>query len=64
MRTAHEQSAAVYELRSATSLARLLSEGGQRDKARHILSPIYDRLKGEVETPDLVAASEMLASLA
>ncbi|MET4255101.1 putative ATPase/DNA-binding winged helix-turn-helix (wHTH) protein [Bradyrhizobium sp. S3.12.5] len=64
MRTAHEQSAAVYELRSATSLARLLSEGGQRDKARNILSPIYDRLKGDVETPDLIAASEMLASLA
>ncbi|WMT76361.1 winged helix-turn-helix domain-containing protein [Bradyrhizobium sp. Ash2021] len=63
MRSAHEQFALVYELRSATSLARLFFDDGQRDDARGVLKPIYDRLKEDIETPDLKSASDLLATL-
>jgi predicted ATPase len=62
IRSARAQSALAYELRSATSLALLLSESVQRDEARHVLRPIYDRLKEDIETPDLNAARELLAT--
>src|SRR5260370_25197518 len=39
---AREQSALAWELRSATALARLLFENGQRDQARDSLAPVYD----------------------
>lgn len=60
---AREQCAPAYELRSATSLARLLSEDGRQDGARDVLRPIYDRLKEDVETPDLNSAGELLVTL-
>ena len=43
LKLAREQSALAYELRSATTLARLLSESGQRDEARNILGSVYGR---------------------
>jgi DNA-binding winged helix-turn-helix (wHTH) protein len=64
LRFARDQSALAYELRSATTLARLLSEGGQREEARSILAPVYDRFTEEFETPDLRDARALLASLA
>jgi DNA-binding winged helix-turn-helix (wHTH) protein len=64
LRFARDQSALAYELRSATTLARLLSEGGQREEARSILAPVYDRFSEEFETPDLRDARALLASLA
>ena len=64
LRFARDQSALAYELRSATTLARLLSEGGQREEARSILAPVYVRFTEEFETPDLRDARALLASLA
>jgi DNA-binding winged helix-turn-helix (wHTH) protein len=63
LRVAREQSVLVYELRSATTLARLLSESGQREEARTILAPVYDRFTEEYETTDLRDARALLASL-
>jgi DNA-binding winged helix-turn-helix (wHTH) protein len=63
LRVAREQSVLVYELRSATTLARLLSESGQREEARTILAPVYDRFTEECETTDLRDARALLASL-
>jgi DNA-binding winged helix-turn-helix (wHTH) protein len=63
LRFARDQSALAYELRSATTLARLLFEGGQREEARSILAPVYDRFTEEFETPDLRDARALLASL-
>jgi DNA-binding winged helix-turn-helix (wHTH) protein len=64
LRFVRDQSALAYELRSATTLARLLSEGGQREEARSILAPVFDRFTEEFETPDLRDARALLASLA
>ncbi|WGD50327.1 winged helix-turn-helix domain-containing protein [Bradyrhizobium sp. CB1650] len=64
LRFARDQSALAYELRAATTLARLLSEGGQPEEARSILAPIFDRFTEEFETPDLRDARAFLASLA
>src|SRR5712675_2782289 len=50
---AGEQSALAWELRSATALARLLSEDGQRDQARDTLAPVSDRFTEGFETADL-----------
>ena len=60
---AREQSALAYELRSATSLVRLLSETSERDEAIGILKSVYDRFKDGIETPDLTSASALLATL-
>src|SRR6202035_6184651 len=40
---ARAQSALAWELRSTMVLARMLSEDGQRDQARHALAIVYDR---------------------
>jgi len=61
LRVAREQS--VLELRSATTLARLLSESGQREEARAVLAPVFDRFTEEFETTDLRDARALLASL-
>jgi predicted ATPase/DNA-binding winged helix-turn-helix (wHTH) protein len=64
LKCAREQSAPAYELRSATTLARLLSESGQQDEARNILGTVYGRFTEGFETTDLRAARALLASLA
>jgi predicted ATPase/DNA-binding winged helix-turn-helix (wHTH) protein len=61
---AREQSALALELRSATGLARLLSESGQRDEARHMLALVYDRFTEGFETPDLRTACRLIKDLA
>ena len=61
---AREQSALALELRSATTLARLLSESGQRDQARHVLTIVYDRFTEGYETMDLRIARQTLEDLA
>jgi predicted ATPase len=63
MELAREQSALAYELRSATTLARLLSESGQPDEARNILGRVYDRFTEGYETSDLKMASSLLRTL-
>jgi hypothetical protein len=37
---ARAQSALAWELRSTVALARMLSEGGQRDQTRHTLAVV------------------------
>jgi tetratricopeptide (TPR) repeat protein len=53
---ARAQSALAWELRSTAALARMLSEGGQRDQARHTLAVVYDRFTEGFETADLKLA--------
>jgi hypothetical protein len=54
----------AYQLRSATTLARLLSEDGWRERARGILAPVYERFTEGFETPDLCEANAVLKDLA
>jgi predicted ATPase len=61
---AREQSALAWELRSATALARLLSENGRRDQARDTLAPVYDRFTEGFETEDLRVAQRLIHDLA
>jgi predicted ATPase len=61
---AREQSALALELRSATTLARLLAESGQRGQARHVLTAVYDRFTEGFETMDLQIARQLIEELA
>jgi tetratricopeptide (TPR) repeat protein len=60
---ARAQSALAWELRSTMALARLLSEGGQSDQARHTLALVYDRFTEGFETADLKLARALLEDL-
>jgi predicted ATPase/DNA-binding winged helix-turn-helix (wHTH) protein len=60
---AREQSALAWELRSSMALARMLSEDGQRDQARHTLALVYDRFTEGFETADLRLARALLEDL-
>jgi predicted ATPase len=60
---ARTQSALALELRSTITLARLLSEDGQRDQARHTLALVYDRFTEGFETADLRLARALLEEL-
>jgi hypothetical protein len=60
---ARAQSALAWELRSTMVLTRLLSEGGQRDQARHTLALVYDRFTEGFETADLKLARALLEDL-
>jgi predicted ATPase/DNA-binding winged helix-turn-helix (wHTH) protein len=60
---ARAQSALAWELRSTMVLARMLSEDGQRDQARHALAIVYDRFTEGFETTDLKLARTLLEDL-
>jgi predicted ATPase len=60
---ARAQSALAWELRSTMVLARLLSEGGQRDQAQHALALVYGRFTEGFETADLRLARALLEDL-
>jgi predicted ATPase len=60
---ARAQSALAWELRSTMALARLLSEDGQRNQARHTLALVYDRFTEGFETADLKLARALLEDL-
>ena len=60
---AREQTALSWELRTATSLARLRIGQDRLDDAREILAPVYGRFTEGFKTADLRAASAMLDSL-
>ena len=64
LRVAEDQTAIAYQLRSSITLARLLSEHGQRHRGRETLAAVYDRFTEGFETPDLKAASLVLHELA
>jgi predicted ATPase len=61
---ARTQGARWWELRAASSLARLQSGEGRRREARELLAPIYDWFTEGVDTPDVVEARALLDDLA
>jgi predicted ATPase len=57
---AHRQDALSWELRAATSLARILRSQGRSPDAVALLQPIYDRFSEGFDTADLKAAKALL----
>jgi class 3 adenylate cyclase/predicted ATPase len=57
---AHRQKARSYELRAATSFARMLLTQGKHDQARDILLPAYGHFTEGFGTRDLQAAKALL----
>jgi predicted ATPase len=60
---AERQSAKSFELRAATSLARLWRDKGKRTEARDLLAPIYDWFTEGFDTPVLQDAKALLDEL-
>jgi len=60
---ARRQGALSWELRAATSLARLLSDQGRSADAIVLLQPVYDRFTEGFDTPDLKEAKALLEEL-
>ena len=61
---AREQGTRGYELRAATSLARLWREQGRRAEARDLLAPLYGSFTEGFDTADLKEAKALLDELA
>jgi class 3 adenylate cyclase/predicted ATPase len=61
---ARRQNAKSWELRAATSLARLWREQGRRTEARDLLAPLYASFTEGFDTPDLKDAKALLDELA
>jgi len=61
---AHRQQALSWELRTATSLARLQRDGGRLAEARDLLTSVYARFSEGFGTTDLTTAKVLLAELA
>jgi predicted ATPase len=59
-RIGRRQQARAYELRAATSLARLWGEQSRRAEARGLLSPVYGWFTEGFETADLKEAKALL----
>jgi len=60
---ARARQAKSWELRAATSLARLLSDQGKRQTARDLLAPVYDWFTEGFDTSDLRKAKALLGEL-
>jgi predicted ATPase len=61
---AREQSAKLFELRAATSLARLWIKQGKREEASRLLTPVYGWFTEGFGAPDLENARQVLDDLA
>jgi predicted ATPase len=57
------QGAKVFELRAATSLARLWRDQGKRNEARELLAPVYGWFTEGFDTRDLTEAKALLQEL-
>jgi len=60
---ARRQGALSWELRAATSLARLWRDQGRTEDAQQLLAPVYDRFTEGFETADLRAAKALIDDL-
>jgi len=60
---ARRQQAKSWELRTATSLARLMRDTNRRDEARTILAEVYGWFTEGFDTPDLKDAKALLQEL-
>jgi predicted ATPase len=60
---ARRQAARSWELRAASSLARLLIAAGRRDEARRTLAGVYDWFTEGFDTADLGEAKALLDDL-
>src|SRR5262249_21138474 len=60
---ARQQKGKSWELRTATSLARLWREHGRNEEARDLLVPVYDWFTEGFDTPDLQQANALLTKL-
>jgi predicted ATPase len=60
---ARRQRALSWELRAATSLARMWRNQDRSQEARELLAPVYDRFTEGFETADLTAAKALLSDL-
>ena len=60
---ARDQHAKSWELRAATSMARIWLQDGRIDDARALLSPIYDWFTEGFDTADLQDAKALLDQL-
>jgi len=63
MAIAQQQSAKLWELGAATSLARLWREQGRRAEARELLAPLYSWFNEGFDTADLKEAKALLDKL-
>jgi predicted ATPase len=63
LRVARRQQAKSYELRAATSLARLWGEQRRRAEARDLLAPVYGWFTEGFDTADLKEAKTLLDQL-
>ena len=61
---AQHQQAKSWELRAATSLARLWQQHGKRQEAHDLLAPVYHWFTEGFDTADLQEAKALLAALA
>jgi predicted ATPase len=62
-KVAREQGTKLWELRAATSLAKLWREQGKRSEAHALLAPVYGWFTEGFETPDLKDAKALLDEL-
>ncbi len=60
---AQKQEAKSWELRAATSLARLWQQQGKQAEARDLLAPVYDWFTEGFDTADLKDAKALLEEL-
>ena len=60
---ARSQRAKSWELRAATSLARVLRDHGERDNGRELLEPVYGSFTERFATRDLREANALLDEL-
>jgi len=63
LESARQQSALGWELRTATTLAGLLSDQGRRTEAHDTLAGIYGRFTEGFDTSDLKTARRLLHGL-
>jgi predicted ATPase len=63
LKLAHEQGALSWELRAATSLARLYTTQRRPAPARAVLEPVLATFTEGLDSPDVTSAAELLRIL-